>query len=79
MRIKENVKEQYINMDKYDKMNICRRCPIFSNDLCNSHLYLNPETNDVSDTPKDGYIKGCGCYVPSKVSLPNKHCPAKKW
>nr|DAQ91052.1 MAG TPA: hypothetical protein [Bacteriophage sp.] len=37
------------------RMKICRKCPIFKNVLggiCNSKLWLNPETNEVSTEPK---------------------------
>jgi hypothetical protein len=42
-------------------------------------LYINPETNKVSTTPKEGYIKGCNCYIPRKVLKINAKCPARKW
>ena len=60
---------------------ICRACAICDteNELCNSKLYLNPDTNDVSITPKEGYIKGCGCLLKYKIPNSNKRCPAKKW
>jgi hypothetical protein len=31
--------------------------------ICNNNKYLNPITNQVSDTPKDGYKRGCGCRI----------------
>ena len=51
--------EEYITK----RTKICRACPICDqeNEICNAHLYLNPENNDVSTTPKKGYLKGCGC------------------
>lgn len=60
---------------------ICRACAICDtkNELCNSKLYLNPDTNDVSTTPKKGYIKGCGCHLKPKIENLKKHCPAGKW
>jgi hypothetical protein len=64
-----------------ERTNICKKCPICDLDkwVCNGKLYLNPETNDVSISPKEGYIKGCGCAILYKVKNPSKHCPAKKW
>ena len=47
--------------------------------MCSSILYINPETNDVSIIKKEGYIKGCGCWIPGKVKREQNHCPAKKW
>ena len=39
-----------------ERERICRKCPIcdLDNWVCNAKLYLNPETNDVSITPKEG-------------------------
>lgn len=63
------------------RTNICKKCPIcdLSNWMCNASLYLNPETNQISTTPKIGFIKGCGCMLAAKIKNANKHCPAKKW
>ena len=40
--------EEYITK----RTKICRACPICDqeNEVCNAHLYLNPENNDVSTT-----------------------------
>ena len=49
-----------------ERMDICEICPLFVNrngGICNSSLWLNVETGDVSSTPKDGYKKGCGCLL----------------
>lgn len=63
------------------RTNICKKCPICDLDkwVCSAKLYLNVETNDVSTSPKSGYIKGCGCLLSMKIKNPNKHCPVKKW
>ena len=60
---------------------ICRKCPICDKEreLCNAHLYLNPETNDVLTYPKKGYIKGCGCHLKWKIANIKSKCPAGKW
>lgn len=67
-------------MTPEEKLEICKKCPIcdLENFRCNSKLLLNPETNDVSTTPKAGYIRGCGCDIKRKV-MGKKHCPAGKW
>ena len=64
-----------------ERLRICESCPIYSSarGLCNPNLYLNPETNDVSSKPKEGYIKGCGCYIKFKMKNINNHCVAGKW
>ena len=60
---------------------ICRKCPICDNEreICNAHLYLNPNTNDVSTESKKGYIKGCGCHLKWKIANIKSKCPAGKW
>ena len=60
---------------------ICRKCPICDNEreICNAHLYLNPDTNDVSTESKEGYIKGCGCHLKWKIANIKSKCPAGKW
>ena len=64
-----------------ERFEICRRCPICDQDngLCNGQLYLNPKNNDISISPKEGYIKGCGCLLEKKIPNEKKHCPAGKW
>lgn len=64
-----------------ERYNICRACPICDqeNGICNSNLYLNPETNDVSISPRKGYIKGCGCIISLKIQKEKSKCPANKW
>lgn len=64
-----------------NKQEICRKCPICDVDkwICNAKLFLNPETNEVTNRPKKGFIKGCGCAILIKIKNPNNHCPANKW
>lgn len=65
-----------------ERMGICKRCPLFkqiAGGICNSSLWLNPKTGEISDKRKDGYVKGCGCRLKAKTTLINAHCPAKKW
>ncbi len=63
------------------RLQICEHCGIYDseNKLCNGSLYINPKNNDVSVKIKDGYFKGCGCYIPRKVLNSNAKCPAEKW
>ena len=64
-----------------ERFSICRKCGIFnvSKETCNEFLYINPKNNDISTQQKDGYIKGCGCYIPTKIKRESNHCPANKW
>lgn len=69
-------------MDYIEERNrICMACPICDTDnyVCRSSLYLNPNNNDISTIPKEGYIKGCGCLLKYKIKNINKKCPAGKW
>lgn len=63
------------------RLSICEHCGIYDPErkLCNGDLYINPKTNDVSIKKKDGYIKGCSCYIPRKVLNAKAKCPAGKW
>lgn len=72
--INKNLSEQ--------RLNICKKCPIYSHEfggLCNSKLYFDPETNEVSTNRKFGFIKGCGCRLKAKTTVASAHCPADKW
>lgn len=64
-----------------DRMRICNECPIYSpsNGRCNSRLWINPETDEVSTKPKAGFIRGCNCVVRVKMKNLNAHCVAGKW
>ena len=62
-----------------ERLAICRKCPIFNNGKCNSNLWLNPDTDEVSTYAKIGYIRGCGCILNVKTKNPHNHCIAGKW
>ena len=70
---------QRLNTD--ERQEICKNCPIFNpnEEVCNSKLWLNPDTNDVSTYAKSGYIKGCGCRLRFKWVNVMSHCIAGKW
>lgn len=42
-----------------ERTKVCKQCPLYTIKLgtavCNSSLYLNTKTGDVSTEPKDGY------------------------
>lgn len=66
------------------RMEICKECGLYKENAfgwaeCNSRLFLNPKTNEISSKPKDGYFKGCGCRLSFKQSNPFNHCPLNKW
>lgn len=65
-----------------NRLKVCYRCPLYSNKLggvCNSRLWLNVNTGDVSTIEKPGYTNGCGCRLQAKTRLPNAKCPVNKW
>ena len=66
------------------RVNICKSCPLYKIDsilgeICNSKLYLNLETNQVSTYPRKGYYNGCGCRLQAKSRLKSAKCPLEKW
>ena len=62
-----------------ERLRICHSCPIFNNNKCNSKLWINPDTDEVSTYAKPGYIRGCGCLITVKAKSPLNHCIAGKW
>lgn len=77
--------KQVLNIGKDlsdNRLKICYRCPLYSNKfggICNSKLWLNINTGDVSVYSQPGYVRGCGCRLQAKTRLSNAHCPANKW
>lgn len=64
------------------RLDICKKCPLYSYSMggvCNSRLWLNVETGDVSSTKRPGYKNGCGCLLISKTRRIESHCPIDKW
>ena len=64
-----------------ERQKICNSCPIYNPEkgICNPKLWINPDTNEVSISPKSGYIRGCGCIVKVKMRNLFNHCVAGKW
>lgn len=64
-----------------DRLEICEHCSIYNKNskVCQASLWINPETNVCSTEPFEGAYKGCGCYIPSKITKEYNKCPAKKW
>jgi hypothetical protein len=82
--IKGHVNEMLgLNVDISEaRTHICVKCPLYLPKLggiCNHDLWLNPDTGDTSTEAKDGYIRGCGCRIKAKTTLPYSSCPAHKW
>lgn len=67
-----------------ERMKVCSKCKLLKVDkifgeTCNSTMYLNPKTNELSPIPRPGFIHGCGCVLGSKNRVKEAECPLKKW
>lgn len=58
---------------------ICNACPLKNGNNCNAVKWMDPNTLDVADGPKDGYIRGCGCRLSAKQRSKYSLCPAGFW
>lgn len=58
---------------------ICSSCPLKTGNTCNPKKYLNPQTMEVSERPRRGFYKGCGCRLSAKQKSKNSKCPAGLW
>lgn len=82
--IKGHINEA-LNLNKdisKSRMQICLSCPLYSpilGGICNSKLWLDPLTGEVSTNKKDGYVNGCECRLSAKTRLTDAKCPANKW
>lgn len=72
-----------LNKNYYDeRIKICVHCPLYSlvlGGICNSKLWLDVKTGDVSPVERPGYIRGCGCRLRAKLTIPSSKCPTGQW
>lgn len=66
------------------RMKICKECPLYTvkkgiGAVCDSKKYYNPETRELSDLPKPGFIGGCSCKLEAKTRTLRASCPIKNW
>ena len=47
--------------------------------MCDSSLWINPDTNETSDIPLYGWFRGCGCRLRAKARNKDNHCIINKW
>ena len=82
--------KEFFDLEKelYNKRRpICNSCPLLTTkeilgietEVCNSDLYLNPKTNEVSTEAKNGFYQGCSCRIGAALRVKDKKCPAGKW
>ena len=74
-------KEEVLYQERYF---ICKACKLIKVDkifgeICNSTLYLNPKTNEISNVEKEGFKNGCSCVLRSKLRNVESECPLGKW
>jgi hypothetical protein len=65
------------------RIKICEKCKLYIDHptfgpLCNNRLFINPITDEISNTKKEGFKKGCGCILRSKTRVVNAKCPINK-
>lgn len=65
------------------RLEICRKCPLYKSTtygpVCNSKLWVNTTTGEISNSKKPGYKNGCGCMLNNKTKLSYTSCPLSKW
>lgn len=64
-----------------ERLAICKKCPIYNprTDRCNSNLWYNPNTEEVSTYARIGFTRGCNCVMSIKAKNPHNHCVVGKW
>lgn len=58
---------------------ICNSCPLKNGNSCDTQKWINASNFDVSNMPKEGYIRGCGCRLSAKQKSKGSKCPAGFW
>lgn len=63
------------------RMSICKKCPLFDAKAikCNNKKCYNKKTNEISTSPANGFICGCGCYLTKKTKAVKAKCPLGNW
>lgn len=66
------------------RMKMCKMCPLYKESpigpICNPKLYISTTDKEtVSDRPKIGYTRGCGCRLNAKTRLKTARCIVNKW
>ncbi|MEW7277031.1 hypothetical protein ABW636_00370 [Aquimarina sp. 2201CG1-2-11] len=58
---------------------ICHSCALKKGNTCNPRKWINSTTLEVSDTAKEGFVRGCGCRLSAKQKSKGSICPASFW
>lgn len=67
-----------------ERLEICKKCGLYKEGalgpICNSRMYISEtDKESISDKPKNGYRRGCGCLLTRKVKMALSHCIVNKW
>ena len=46
---------------------------------CDDRKWISPDGTQASFFRRDGWRRGCGCFLNSKTRNPNSHCICGKW
>jgi hypothetical protein len=63
----------------FKRETICNACPLKNGNSCNTQKWIHPVTYEVSNMPKAGFIRGCGCRLSAKQKSKLSSCPAGFW
>lgn len=65
------------------RLEICKKCPIMRMTefgmKCDDRKWISPDGTQASFFKKDGWKKGCGCFLNSKTRNPANHCIINLW
>lgn len=86
-----NIIEGHVNevldnhQDLYEeRMKICKECGLYKETMmgpvCNPRLYISIEDKTtISEIPKLGFKRGCGCRLNAACRAKFKKCIVEKW
>lgn len=71
-------------MTSEERLKICSQCKLMTmypeyGPRCDSSKYMNKITGEISRVPKQGWIRGCNCWLKIKTKNPSAKCVAGKW
>lgn len=65
------------------RLEICKKCPIMRMTefgmKCDDRKWISPDGTQASFFKRDGWKRGCGCFLNSKTRNPANRCICGKW
>lgn len=66
------------------RLSICEECELFvkKSKQCNPFIWVNITSGETTRKKMKGHkdwVRGCGCRLKAKTTLPNAKCPINKW